>query len=218
VTPAWGVPVHTEYAGAEDGVVSGLQTTRQEVRVVAIAASTGGPAALQAIFSELPENFPVPILVVQHIADGFVPAMVDWLGQTSRLSVVIARHGMPLQGGVVYIAPSATHLGVANGRIVLSSDRAIGGFRPSGTHLFRSASAEYGSATMGVILTGMGRDGVDGLRALHAAGGFVIAQDERTSVVFGMPSEAIRAGVVQSVLPIGKIGAAIVSRVGSVSI
>jgi two-component system chemotaxis response regulator CheB len=217
-TPVGGVPLHSGDWGREASTIADEHISTQEIRIVAIATSTGGPAALQFILSQLPENFPLPIVVVQHIADGFVRAMVDWLGQTSRLPVVMAENGAALQGGMVYIAPSATHMGVANDRIVLSSEWLIGGFRPSATYLFKSVSAAYGSGAMGVILTGMGRDGVDGLRALYAAGGFVIAQDERTSVVFGMPSEAIRAGVVHRVLPIGQISAAIVSRVNGASI
>ncbi len=212
VTPDAGVPVHSDDTAAHAANVS--PDERQEVRLVAIVASTGGPAALQTILSELPANFSAPILVVQHIADGFVPAMAGWLSQTSKLPVVIAEQGVSLQRGVVYVAPSAIHLGVAHDRIVLSGGESIGGFRPSGSHLFRAAAA-YGSTAMGVILTGMGRDGVDGLRTLHAAGGFVIAQDEKSSVVFGMPAEAIRAGIVDRVLPIGQIAAAIEARVGA---
>ena len=190
--------------------------TLPAARIVAIATSTGGPAALQIILSTLPKDCSAPVLVVQHIAAGFVPALVDWLNQSSKLPVVIAESGTPLRGGVVYIAPTDAHLGVTREYVVLSTEDPIGGFRPSGTYLFRSVAAAFGDAAMGVILTGMGRDGVEGLRALRAAGGFIVAQNEKTSVVFGMPAEAIQAGLADRVLPLGQISAAIAARVRSV--
>lgn len=176
-------------------------------RVVAIAASTGGPAALQRILSGLPADFPVPIVVVQHIAHGFVEGLTSWLASACGLHVKVAEESEELRPRTVYIAPDGWHLGVhldvhRGGRVALSRTAAIGGFRPSGTHLFESLAAAYGAGMVAVILTGMGRDGVAGLQAVKAAGGMVLAQDAATSVVFGMPSEAISAGVVDAVLPL----------------
>jgi two-component system chemotaxis response regulator CheB len=181
---------------------AGVRATRLgRVRIVAIAASTGGPAALQSILSQLPANLPVPIVIVQHISRGFIAGLAVWLGTTCRLDVRIARHGEPLTPGTVYFAPEDRHLGV-RGRtsIALSDEAPIGGFRPAGTFLFESVAESFGSETAAVILTGMGEDGAQGLRAVRAAGGTVIAQDEATSVVFGMPGVAIAEGLVDDVL------------------
>lgn len=173
------------------------------VRLVAMAASTGGPAALQRILMDLPPDFPVPILIVQHIAPGFVEGLCSWLAASCSLRAKLAQDGEPVEAGTVYLAPDDAHLGVdGDGRIRLSDSGPIGGFRPSANFLFESAARSYGASTVAVVLTGMGRDGVDGLRAVHAAGGRVIAQDEASSVVYGMPREAVQAGVVGTVLPL----------------
>lgn len=175
-------------------------------RVVAIAASTGGPAALQRILADLPGDIPVPILVVQHIARGFTQGLVDWLGASSPLRVKLAEHREALAARTVYIAPDDHHLGVAVGdRVSVLDAPPIEGFRPSATHLFESAARTYAHATTAVILTGMGRDGVDGLRHVRDAGGHVIAQDRASSVVHGMPYAAVEAGVVDTVLPLEAI-------------
>lgn len=169
-------------------------------RIVAIAASTGGPAALQRILSDLPRDFPAPILVVQHIATGFVAGFADWLNANCALRVKVAEHGEPAVKRTVFVAPDERHLGIeADGRVIVADVPAIGGFRPSGTYLFESAARAYGSAVAAVILTGMGSDGIAGLRAVKSAGGQVLAQDEETSVVYGMPREAVVAGVVNVV-------------------
>lgn len=164
-----------------------------DVRVVAIAASTGGPAVLSAIFQELPASLPAPILLVQHIAPGFVAGLADWLDETTSLRVKLAESDEMAEAGCVYVAPEARHLGISrHGRIALSTDGAEQGFCPSASFLFRSVAEAYGRQAMGVILTGMGRDGADGLLRLREAGGTTIAQDEESCVVFGMPGEAIR--------------------------
>lgn len=165
-------------------------------RLVAVAASTGGPAALHEMLRRLPSDFAAPIVVVQHIADGFTGAFASWLDGGCRLRVKMAAHGERLLGGTVYVAPEGVHCGVSrDGRVALDDGPPIGRFRPSATHLYRSAAAAYGAGLAAVILTGMGDDGVAGLRQVHAAGGCVLAQSEQTCVVFGMPREAIRAGV-----------------------
>ena len=183
-------------------------------RVVAVAASTGGPIALLRMLSELPADFNVPILVVQHIARGFVRGVARWLDEQCRVRVEVAEHGEKLAVGRVYLAPDDHHLRVANtATIELARGAPIGGFVPSGTPLFESVARFFGASALGVILTGMGEDGVDGLRALRARGGRVIAQDAETSVVFGMPAAAIAAGIVDTVLPLPLIAPRLIQLV-----
>ncbi len=182
--------------------------TRQESRgrpeLLAIAASTGGPAALHRILSELPATFPLPILVVQHIALGFSRGLATWLDSVCPLEVKVAEDGETLRPGVVYIAPDERHLGVrADRQVEVSNAAPVGGFRPSGTWLFRSATRAFGARTAAAVLTGMGQDGLDGLREVHEAGGWVMAQDEATSVIYGMPAVAVAAGVVDEVVALG---------------
>jgi two-component system chemotaxis response regulator CheB len=175
-------------------------------RVVAIAASTGGPAALRQIFSELDQSFPVPILAVQHMALGFAEGFAKWLDEACTLRVRVAREGEPLRPGNAYLAPDDRHLGVSDrSTIVLSEGPPVGGHRPAGTFLFESVARAFGPATLGLILTGMGRDGVEGLRVVRASGGKVLAQDEKTSDIFGMPGAAVAAGLTDLVLPLGTI-------------
>jgi two-component system chemotaxis response regulator CheB len=185
-------------------------------RLVAIAASTGGPAALLEILSTLPPDFPLPIVVVQHIAEDFVAGLAQWLTANCSLHVKIAEDGERLLPRTVYLAPDDRHLGVGSGlRALLSGAPAIGGFRPSATFLFQSAAAACGKSLLSVILTGMGRDGVAGLHAVRQAGGRVIAQDEATSAVYGMPREAAADGVVDLVLPLREIAPRIVLELDS---
>lgn len=184
----------------------------QPVEIVAIAASTGGPAALAAILSGLPASPPVPIVVVQHITPGFHDGFVEWLDSTSPVPVRLARDHEPLRAGAVLVAPPDAHLGVTRRRRVeLSPDPPIGGHRPSATHLFGSIAGAYGLRAVGAILTGMGADGVAGLRLLKDAGGLVLAQDEATSVVYGMPREAASRGIVDEILPVERIAGSLVA-------
>jgi two-component system chemotaxis response regulator CheB len=182
--------------------------TRTRPSVLAIAASTGGPAALHRIFSELGADFPLPILVAQHIAIGFARGMATWLSAVSSLQVKVPEDGEPLQPGTVYLAPDDRHLGVtADHRVQLSNAAPVGGFRPSGTYLFRSVASVYGAGSVALILTGMGQDGLDGVRELRQAGGRVLAQDEASSIVFGMPGVVVAAGMADAVLPLDNIAA-----------
>ncbi|CAN5907344.1 chemotaxis protein CheB [soil metagenome] len=179
---------------------------RERMRVVAIATSTGGPAALQRLFSSLPDDFPVPILVVQHITVGFTSGLATWLDSVTRLKVKVAEAGETLAARTAFLAPDDRHLGVTDVRtVLLSSAPPVAGFRPSGTFLFESVARSFGPSAVAVILTGMGEDGVSGLRAIRAAGGRVIAQDEASSVVFGMPGAAIASGLVDTVLTLDSI-------------
>jgi two-component system chemotaxis response regulator CheB len=172
------------------------------VRVVAVAASTGGPGALQELLSALPAGFPAPILVVQHMAPGFIEGLAATLDSMCPLDVRIASHGEPLLPQTVFMAPDGLHLGVCErSHIVLSTDAPLSGFRSSATILFESVGKAFGPAAVHVILTGMGRDGVAGLLIAREHGGRVLAQDRASSIVFGMPGEAVNAGIVDSILP-----------------
>ena len=134
-----------------------------------------------------PAQFPVPILIVQHISSGFVDGLAAWLNTVCSLNVKVARNGDPLTGSTVYLAGDDAHLGVgADFKIKLNHAGPIGGFRPSATHLFKSVATVFGSSSVALLLTGMGEDGVDGLRAVRSAGGGVLAQDEASSIVFGI--------------------------------
>jgi two-component system, chemotaxis family, protein-glutamate methylesterase/glutaminase len=180
-------------------------------RVVAIAASTGGPAALASLLTAVAADPPpVPILVVQHIVAGFDRGLANWLDDVCPLTVRLATDGHLLRPGEVVVAPAHVHLGVtATGRVALSADPPIGVHRPSATYLFRSVARAYAAGAVGIVLTGMGDDGAAGLRALKDAGGLVLAQDETTSVVYGMPAAAAAVGAVDHTLPLDQIPAAL---------
>lgn len=166
---------------------------RPTIKLVAIGASTGGPLALQALLAELAQPLPVPILIVQHISDGFVAGFVDWLASTTHYGVRVAVSGELPQPGLAYVAPSGHHMRLrVNGSIELSDGPAEYGVCPSVAALFRSVTAVHGAACVGILLTGMGRDGALELKAMRAVGALTIAQDRESSVVFGMPGEAIR--------------------------
>jgi two-component system, chemotaxis family, protein-glutamate methylesterase/glutaminase len=178
--------------------------------VVVVGASLGGPRALAALLRALPADFPAPIAVVQHIADGFTAGLASWLATETRLTVREAREGDRLVAGLVVLAPTGRHLLVGDGVARLSDAPPVDTFKPSVSPLFASAARAYGPRACGVILTGMGSDGAMGLRAIKDAGGPTLAQDEATSAVFGMPRAAIQLGAVDRVLPIDEIPRALV--------
>lgn len=179
---------------------------RARARIVSIAASTGGPAALAQVLGGLPPAFPLPVLVVQHIAHGFADGLARWLGGVSPLAVRIATASEPLAPATVYLPPDDHHLMVLNAETVtVVRTPPVGGFRPSASVLFESTARVFGGAAVGVILTGMGEDGVSGIRSVHASGGCVIAQDEQTSVIYGMPGATVAAGLADYVLPLPAI-------------
>jgi two-component system chemotaxis response regulator CheB len=180
--------------------------------LVAMAASTGGPAALATILGALPSDLPVPVLVVQHIATGFEQGLVKWLQRASPLNVCLASSGLHPRPGDAIVAPSDRHLALSNGAIVLDGGVSVDGHRPSATRLFGSVAAGYGASAMGVVLTGMGSDGARGLRELKDAGGYVVAQDEATSVVYGMARSAVEMGAVDRIVPLDMIAETIVKR------
>lgn len=184
----------------------------EQIEVVAMAASTGGPAALATILGALPSDAPVPILVVQHITAGFEESLVEWLSDVSTNPVALASPGQPLRPGEVLVAPRGAHLGIdGNSSVALVAGPPIGSHRPSGSYLFRSVAEAFGRKALGVILTGMGNDGVQGLAELKRKGGWVLAQDEATSAVYGMPQEAVAMGVVDRILPVHDIPDAMVT-------
>jgi two-component system chemotaxis response regulator CheB len=170
---------------------------------VAIGGSTGGPAAIVEILRALPEGFPLPILLVIHIGNPFGVAFCEWLDQQSRHRVRYARDGEPLpQLGAagVLMAPPGVHLIAERGKLRLTSDPERHSCRPSVDMLFESLARELADETVACLLTGMGRDGADGLLALRLAGALTLAQDEASSIVFGMPKEAIALGAAHQVL------------------
>lgn len=185
-------------------------TEHAPVQLVVIGASTGGPQALRAILSGLPRTLPVPVVCVQHIGEDFLSGLVAWLAEASPLPVRKAAQGETPRNGVVYFAPENTHLEFDNlGRFDLSDAPPCSGHRPSATVTMRSAARRFGARTVGVLLTGMGRDGADGMADIAKAGGMTIAQDEASCVVYGMPKEAVALGAVRHVLAIEQIALAL---------
>jgi two-component system chemotaxis response regulator CheB len=185
------------------------------VKVVGIGASTGGPLVLQTILSGLPGDFPAPLLIVQHIARGFLPGMVDWLSQTTGLRVHVAAHGAVPLPGHAYVAPDDFHLAAdARGHLMLAREPAESGLRPAVSYLFRSLADSYGASAVGVLLTGMGRDGAEELKLMKDQGAHTIAQDRDSSIVHGMPGAAIELGAASQVLAADKIAGALIARIG----
>lgn len=186
-------------------------------RLIAIGASTGGPAAIVEILRSLPTPFPLPVLLVLHIGEPFGRAFGDWLDGQTSMRVVPARDGDTLAslGGRVAMAPPDKHLVVTKGRLRLTSDPERHSCRPSVDTLFESLAREMGTETIACLLTGMGRDGASGLLEIRRAGGLTYAQDEATCVVYGMPREAVLLDAVDHVLPVYAIGPALAAAVYS---
>lgn len=190
----------------------GLAQGPASLRIVAIGASTGGPPVLQTILAALPKSFPAPIVIVQHMATGFSRGFMEWLAQSSALPVHLAAHGETMLPGHVYLAPDEMQMKVASHeRIVLTKDEPENGLRPSVSYLFRSVAEVYGCDAVAGLLTGMGRDGAEELRLLKEKGAVTFAQDKESSVVHGMPGEAIRLDAAMLVLPPEKIAAVLTS-------
>lgn len=182
------------------------------VRIAALGASTGGPPVLHTIFAGLPKDFSVPLVVVQHMAPGFTQGFVEWLAQSSSLPVHVATHGESILPGHIYVAPDECQMKVVHGgKIALTQDEPENGLRPSVSCLFRSVAEVYGSAAVAGLLTGMGRDGAEELRLLKEKGAVTFVQDKDSSVVHGMPGEAIRLDAAMLVLPPDKIAAVLMN-------
>lgn len=202
-------------------VLPGMTQARREsskvangIRVIGIGASTGGPPVLQTILTSLPKDFSVPVLIVQHIASGFLSGLVEWLNQTTSSQVHIASHDTVPLPGHVYLAPDDFHLGVsADTRIVLSRQPPENGLRPAVSHLFRSLAENCGPNAIGVLLSGMGKDGAAELKLMKDHGAMTIAQDRESSVVHGMPGAAIELEGATHILPADKIADSLITLV-----
>jgi two-component system chemotaxis response regulator CheB len=183
-------------------------------RMIGIAASTGGPPALSQILGELPADLPVPLLLAQHITPGFVGGLVRWLSGITPLALVVAEPGTAPLPGHVYLAPDGCDLALAADlRLTVHSSGDL--HSPSADRMFLSMAQELGAEAAGVVLTGMGSDGAHGMAAIHQAGGTTLAQDEGSSVVFGMPKAAIEAGAAGEVLALADIARAIRAMAGA---
>ncbi len=177
-----------------------------EIDVIGIAASTGGPGALALVLGQLDDQYPLPVIVVQHISPGFCGGLAEWISTRTRLRVEVAGHGDALQPGVLFIAPDDYHLQVdERGILELNKHAPYKGLRPSANYLFDSLARVFGPRALGVILTGMGDDGCNGLEALHQAGGLTIAQNAESCVVYGMPGEAVSRNLIDYSLSPEKI-------------
>jgi len=185
-----------------DGFASPLSGGKG-VRLIGIASSTGGPGTLAQILKPLPRHFPLPILIVQHVTNGFAAGLAEWLHEQVNLDVALAGHGDTPKAGLILLPPDDYHMQLnKNGTIELSKAPPYKGLRPSANYLFNSMARFYGASGLGIILTGMGDDGAEGMEAMHNAGAFTIAQDEESCVVYGMPQEAVkRKAVKQSLTP-----------------
>jgi two-component system chemotaxis response regulator CheB len=191
-----------------------LKPVPAEIRVIGIGASTGGPPLLQIILAGLSKDFPAPILVVQHIARGFLPGLAEWLDQTTGFRVHIASYGTGPLPGHVYLAPDDFHMGLsASGRILLTKEEPENGLRPAVSFLFRSLAEACGPNALGVLLSGMGRDGAAELKMMKDRGATTIAQDLESSIVHGMPGVAIELGGATHVLPADRIADALLTFV-----
>ena len=181
-------------------------------RLVVIGSSTGGPQALQTVITGLPEHFPCPVVVVQHMPAGFTNALALRLNNVSRVAVREAEHGDVLRSGCVYIAPGNQHIRIRQEadvrRIILSNEPPVGNHRPAVNVMYDSV-AHLGNDVVAVILTGMGCDGREGMRRIKQNGGYCIAQDEETCVVYGMPKSVVDAGLADEICPLPKIAEAI---------
>ena len=197
------------------GTLPGYTFDRLHTRppaLLVVGASTGGPTALATVLKALPNDFALPMLVVQHIAAGFLPGLVSWLQTASALPLKVAAEGESILPGQVYFAPEDRHLVVlARGMLGTNPAAPVSHVRPSATVLFKSAAQVYGAEVAGLLLTGMGDDGAAGLKAIHDMGGPTVAQDEATSVVYGMPKVAAELGAVDHIVPLDKIAASLVA-------
>jgi two-component system chemotaxis response regulator CheB len=188
------------------GMEAKVNNDFDDKKVVAIGVSTGGPPILKKIFSKLTESINVPILVVQHITPGFINGLVDWLSQEIKIPIHIASNGQSVLPGHIYFAPDEHHMEITyNGKIVLNKQEKINGLRPTVSHLFNSVANAYGKNSIGILLSGMGRDGVEELKLLKEKGAVTIAQDKESSVVYGMPGEAVKINAATYILSPEKI-------------
>ncbi len=184
-----------------------IADNHREAKIIAVACSTGGPKALSQMLPHLPENFPHTILVAQHIEDGFTDGLVEWLDQVCPQKLELGKAGTRLTPNTIYISPSEKNMKVTAGGVLEFETRRDGDrYAPNCDVLLNSVAEAYGPKSVGVILTGMATDGVAGMKNIRDKGGQTIAQDEATSVVYGMNRQAIETGCIDKVLPIEEIG------------
>ena len=183
--------------------------------MLGIVTSTGGPNALVLLLNSLGGNFPLPILLVQHITASFLEGFVHWLDSVSPFSVVMIRDGEVPSHGKVYVAPADRHLKVRGGKLWIDHGDLVCSQRPSGTVLFKSMAEALGPKALGILLTGMGSDGAEGLLAIREAGGYTIAEDESTAVVYGMPAAAVQIRAVCESLPLSSIAPRVLELINS---
>ena len=182
-------------------------------KLIVIASSTGGPQALRRIIPRIPKNLPAAIIIVQHMGRGFTAQLAKSLGKISDIKVKEAQDGEPLVKGVAYVAPYGLHLFVEDGKITLKEGPPKHGVTPSADYAMKSAAEAYGMDSIGVVLTGMGKDGAIGIKEIKNAGGRTIVQDRKTSVVFRMPQEALKTGRVDKVVELERISEVLVQEV-----
>lgn len=191
------------------------ESAPKRYELVAIGASTGGPPVLKELLSTMPADFAAPIVIVQHIARNFTAGLVEWLDKATPLNVSVAKNGESLLPGRVYVAPDGLHMKLDHSsHIVLTDDLPESGLKPSVSYLFRSVAEVFGNRAVGVLLTGMGRDGANELKVLKDKGAITIAQDKESSVVHGMPGEAIKIGGALHIAPPDKIAGLLLRLVG----
>lgn len=197
------------------------RTGRQPVEIVAVGSSTGGPAALQIILTKLPSDFKAAMVISQHMPKGFTAPLADRLDRMCQIRIREAAEGDIIESGNAYVCPGGQHLILKNRgnrkQISLKEGRLEDKYIPSVDHMMTAVAEQYGSAAMGVILTGMGNDGKRGMLDIKTQGGYTIAESEETAVVFGMPAEAIKNGGVDKVLPLYEVSSEIVRVVNSSS-
>lgn len=176
-----------------------------KVNALAIGASTGGPKVITALLSELPSSLQIPVFIVQHMPKGFTTSFARRLNSVSKVPVVEAEDNMIVERGIVYVAPGGFHMVINRNRIRLLDTIKIHGVKPAVDPLFESVAETYGKRTLGILLTGMGKDGAKGCLKVRKQGGHVLAQDEETCVVYGMPKHAVEVGAVDEILSIEDI-------------
>ena len=204
-------PQRPEPETAPPGKTLSANDSNRAGRIVVIGASTGGPQALLTILQQLPAEFNLPVVCVQHISEGFLDGLVQWLNDASPLNVRIARHGDTPLPGTVSFPQEGTHLTFDEmGKFLISREQPHGGHRPSVTVTMRSAAERFNGGVIGVVLTGMGSDGAEGMVNIMKAGGVTIVQDEESCMIFGMPQQAIEQGAAQHVLSLNDIAPALV--------
>ena len=212
------IPVYKKtkkHPGVDTGNFPAITSSqKQAIKFLAIGASTGGPNAIQQVLSGLPREFPLPILCVQHISDGFIESMVSWLGQNTKLKVKIMHEGETPVAGTVYFPQNLKHMVIgSDGKLQVSNEAPFNGHCPSVNVLFKSLAKYSGDKTLAVILTGMGDDGATGILTIKHLGGKTIGEAESTCVVYGMPKVSKEIGALDIQLPVDKIASHILGLI-----